>query len=175
MSLAYEKLTEEVVAMSVAEDPGVVISPEYRLLERSLDEWMETFPVERVRKELETLKKQKGSLEAAIDALNRRLALWQAAKEGADELHLLVGERKFPPKRDAILYFLTEQNGREMSLRDMREALIKRGWLAPGKKVAHAFEAAAANLARRGEIQRVRKGYYRSVTPTDLQGKEGDA
>jgi hypothetical protein len=158
-----ENPTEEEVAMFLAEPHEEVISPEYRLLERSLDDWIATFPVDRVRKELDALKRQKGSLEAAIDALNRRLALWQAAKDGIDDMHVLVGRRNYPPKRDAILHYLAERDGQVVRLGVMRDALIERGWLAHGKKAAHAFEVTAANLVRRGEIERVRKGYYRSV------------
>lgn len=138
-----------------------------RLLEERLDRWVEQFPIEAVRQELAALQQQKGSIEAAIRALNARLALWEAARRAADEAgadwHVLVsseGRASYPTKREAVLALLSEAPHAEWRLRDIRQELVSRGWLSYDRKAAHALEVAATMMAKRGEIHRVRKGIY---------------
>jgi hypothetical protein len=150
------------------------------VLEAQLDSWVDGFPIETLRQHLAELEQQKGTIEAAIESLNRRLDIWQAMRAHSHGHGHLA---KRPSKRDAVLTLLEKDPWREFSLAEIRQRLIADGLLDDTAKARHALEATVSNMTKRGEIARPRKGFYEIVrtadeqaTPsTNLQGKEDKA
>lgn len=150
-----------------------------QILEISLDQWVDSFPVDRVREELAELERQKGSLEAAIESLNRRLQIWTAMREHQAGLD---NTAQRPSKRDAVLNLLERDPYREFALSEIRGKLVSDGLLDDSRKARHALEATLSNMVKRGEAMRPRTGFYKlppfkggtSAALTDLHCKEGD-
>jgi hypothetical protein len=149
-------------------------------LEAQLDAWVGSFPVESIRQHLRELERRKGTIEAAIESLSRRLNMWQAMRAHSAG-HGDLTER--PSKRDAVLTLLERDPTREFSLTEIRGFLIEGGMLDNTPKARHALEATVSNMTKRGEILRPRKGHYivapsgteQATRLTNLQRKEGEA
>jgi hypothetical protein len=127
----------------------------------AINDWLNAFPADRVRSELQSLERQRHQLDERISVLRRRLALWESAK-AADENGIVTDPRLLPSKRQAISQILDEHPLRTFRLVEIREALVARGWLEVNHRSIHALEVAAAAMAKRGEIVRPRRGYYRA-------------
>ncbi len=133
-------------------------------MEAQLDRWVEDFPADSIREHLAELERQRGTIEAAIESLTRRLQMWIALRaHTAGKGHLA----KRPSKRDAVLALLERDHTREFSLAEIRSYLSEAGVLEDSAKARHALEATVSNMTKRGEIDRPRKGFYRLVRATD--------
>jgi hypothetical protein len=150
-----------------------------QILEISLDQWLDSFPIDKVQAQLAELERTKGTIEAAIESLNRRLAIWAAMREhqaGFDN------SARRPSKRDAVVTLLERDPYREFAASEIRDKLIEDGLLEDSKKARHALEMTLSNMVKRGEAVRPRKGFYKlspsqggtSVALTDLRCEEGD-
>jgi len=148
-------------------------------LEAQLDTWVGAFPVDAIRAHLKELERQKGNIESAIESLNRRLAIWQAMRAHQAGQGDLVPT---PSKRDAVLNLLERDPYREFTHAEIRSTLIESGLLEDARKARHALEMTLSNMTKRGEIERLRKGFYRfaregynSAVPTSptSSGDEG--
>lgn len=150
------------------------------LLEKQLDEWVESFPVDSLTAHLADLQRQRGTIEAAIESLNRRLAMWQALRSQQGGY---ANPSPKPTKRDAVLSILERDPTRQFSLTEIRNLMFEAGVLEDTPKARHALEATVSNMTKRREIYRPTKGHYmlaRCQTPrltpkTDLHRQEGEA
>ncbi len=148
-------------------------------LEAQLDDWVGSFPIASIRAHLKALEHQKGTIEAAIESLNRRLAIWQAMRAHEAGQGDLVPK---PSKRDAVLGLLERDPHREVAHSEIRSRMIEDGLLEDSRKARHALEMTLSNMTKRGEVTRVRKGFYklapqqgaRSVLPTNVQSRDGE-
>jgi hypothetical protein len=127
------------------------------LLEAQLDQWVDEFPVHAIRQHLDELHRRKGDLEAAIESLNRRLAVWIAMRSHAEGRDV----DSPPSKRDGILNLLERDPHREFRLSEIRAHLTEGGLMQDTAKARHALEMTVVNMTNRGEIERPRKGFYR--------------
>jgi hypothetical protein len=135
-----------------------------RAVEGELAEWIRTFPSREVKAQIAELESARARLEDALRSLHTQLALWDAARRAASTNGPRgrdVRDRPLPPKREAILHVLSERPDHTFRLAEIREILLARGWMPAGRKAAHALEVAATTLAKRGEIDRPRRGFYR--------------
>lgn len=138
------------------------------LLEASLDNWIDSFPAGEIRQHLAELERRKGTIEAAIEALNRRLQVWATMRTFAAG-HDPAAVR--PSKRDAVLNLLEQDPYREFALSEIREALIAGGLLDDTPKARHALEMTVVNMTKRREIERIKKGFYRIARPSAPQSR----
>jgi len=134
-------------------------------LEAQLNRWLDTFPAEALRRELAELEKKRGTIEAAIEALNRQLLIWQTMRTRA----LGMRQAELPSKRDVVLALLERDESREFSIVEIRESMIEGGLLEDTPKARHALEATISNMVKRGEIERPHRGHYRLAAPKRRQ------
>jgi hypothetical protein len=149
------------------------------MLEKQLDQWVDSFPVDSIRQHLADLEQKKGTIEAAIESLNRRLRIWQTMR--AHSAGGISAPEVRPSKRDAVLSILERDPTREFALAELRQMMLDGGLLDDTQKGRHALEATVSNMCKRGEIERPRKGYYtlpqtQTLTPhTSLHCQEDKA
>ena len=136
-----------------------------------LDEWVDSFPIEAVQRELNRLQEQKGTLEAAINALSRKLTIWNTLRSAH---HSNGDPPKYPTKRDALLAFFDEHPERELRLAEIRDGLIARGWAGDDAKSSHALQMALLTAHKRGEVDRVEKGVYKLAATRSRAGAEAE-
>lgn len=79
---------------------------------------------------------------------------------------------EYPPKRFAVFRLLGEDALKEWKLADLREELIRRGWLADDDKARHALQMLMLNMAKRGEIDKPRTGVYRAMVKVEDKSDE---
>lgn len=127
------------------------------LLEAQLDQWVDDFPVEAIRQHLRELRERKGTIEAAIESLDRRLAVWSAMRSHASG-HDVASP---PSKRDGVLNLLERDPNHDFRLAEIRDHLTEGGLMEDSAKARHALEMTVVNMTKRGEIERPRKGFYR--------------
>ena len=151
--------------MSTLPDDDRAVLPA-RYLEKRLDQWIDDFPIDAVKTQLEELERERGSIEAAIASFRRRLEIWGAMRAHAQGHGDKVPK---PRKRDAVLNLLEQDPGRTFALSEIRDRLITDGLLEDSDKARHALDVTLSNMRRRGEVTRVRKGFYR-LAPTGAQG-----
>lgn len=131
-------------------------------LEAQLDRWVDSFPVEAIQQHLAELQARKGTIDAAIESLTKRLQVWQAirAHDAGRGVSVVV-----PTKRESVLVLLDRDPTREFSLAEIREYLVDCGLLENSARARHALEVTVSNMVRRGEIARPKRGFYALVSP----------
>ena len=77
-----------------------------------------------------------------------------------------------PSKREAALAVLAEI-GVPMKLSEIRDEMIRRGWLAPDEKAAHALQMMLSTLVKEGKVDRPAYGVYRLTNPAPGTTGEG--
>jgi hypothetical protein len=137
----------------------VSAAPQLDSLEAQVDDGLGQL-IQAARGELAALERQREDLEKEIAAQARRLRAWETARRtlGRQPAQLRAVDSEPPTKREAVLALLSQFPSDEFKLIEIRRALIERGWMTHAQ--AHALEVAVIEMARRGEIHRVRKGYY---------------
>jgi hypothetical protein len=73
----------------------------------------------------------------------------------------------------AVLRFLSETTGRAWRLADLKAALIGRGWLEDSDRARHALQVTVLAMAKRGELEKPRTGYYSLATDRSASGATG--
>jgi hypothetical protein len=165
-------LSVDWLSMSAAPQPSLFDPLPVGHLEAQLDQWVDAFPVEAIRQHLEDLERRKGDIEKAMESLNRRLQYWSAMRAH----HAGQGDKTpKPSKRNAVLNLIERDPGREFALKEIWAVLVEDGIVEDTPKARHALEMTVLNMRKRGEIARVRKGFYKLVTPTDPHRQGGDA
>jgi hypothetical protein len=118
------------------------------------------------RRRLAALEARREELEREIAAQTRQLRTWEAAQRSLrppirPTLLSVAPDTGIPTKREAVLAYLTEAPDSVFKLVDIRRALVERAWMNNDKSSIHALEVAVIEMAERGELRRVRKGYYK--------------
>jgi hypothetical protein len=138
--------------------------------------WLEAFPTKELERRLSYLLKERRDLDVEIRFLQTQLVRFRQyledLKPGTAEAALMdagshPGARQrpqHPPKRMAVLRFLSETPGRAWRLADIKVALTKRGWLEDSDRARHALQVTVLGMAKRGEIEKPRTGFYRLAT-----------
>jgi hypothetical protein len=72
--------------------------------------------------------------------------------------------------RQAVLTLLAENPNRPRKQAEIRQALMRRGWMPPDESRAHYLGVVLSKLARNGELERPERGYYK--LPTRDRGAE---
>jgi len=131
-------------------------------LDPAVAQWAAAVPLEHVVRELETLERERLRLDARIALLKRHVGLLSAVRAFANGS---AAPLPVPSKRDAILRVLAENPTSALKLSEIREELVRRGWLAGDRRSVHALEVAITSMARRGDLRRVRRGLYELAPP----------
>jgi len=138
----------------------------------ALMEWLEAFPLRQVELRLGTLIEQRRELDGEIRFLQNQIIRYRQyltdlnpeEEEETDSVGVLAQDQapqEYPPKRQAVLRLLAEAPGRSWKLSDIRDVLIQRRWLEDSEKARHALQVTVLNMAKRGDIEKPRKGIYR--------------
>lgn len=136
-----------------------------------LMEWLEAFPLRQVERRLTTLLEDRRELDGEIRFLQNQIIRYRQyltdlnpEEEETDSVGVLAQDQtpqEYPPKRQAVLRLLSEAPGRSWKLSDIRDVLIQRRWLEDTDKARHALQVTVLNMAKRGDIEKPRKGIYR--------------
>jgi hypothetical protein len=140
--------------------------------------WLESFPVKELEKRLTYLVKQRRDLDVEIRFLQAQVTRYRqyledlrppnaqvsVAEATAGKAAPRTAERHRLPKRIAVLRLLSETPGRTWRLADIRKTLIDRDWLEDSERARHALQVALLGMAKRGELEKPRTGFYRLAT-----------
>jgi hypothetical protein len=139
----------------------VTSAPQITELESFVDDGLSKL-ISAGRADLVDLERRRAGIDREISALARRLRTWESAQRSlvGRTGHLRLASDQLPTKREAVLALLGESPESEMKLVEIRHALISRGWMTEDHSSSHALEVAVIGMAKRGELRRVRKGYY---------------
>ncbi|MFL5916077.1 MAG: hypothetical protein ACJ752_10645 [Gaiellaceae bacterium] len=166
----------------------------------ALVSWLEAFPAMPLQERLGELIDQRRKLDSEIRFLQNQLIRYRqylqdlaepgnevtAPQTGPSQLAIAASgntavhvgatgaaQPEYPPKRVAVHRLLAENAFKEWKLGELREELIRRGWLADDERARHALQMLMLNMAKRGEIDKPRTGVYRAMVtvprpdPTD--------
>jgi hypothetical protein len=140
--------------------------------------WIEAFPTKELETRLTTLLKLRRQLDMEIRFLQAQVLRYrqyledlrpdtaqpdQSGAEGETRAATTTDQRH-PPKRMAVLRLLSETPGRTWRLADIRKTLVERGWLEDSDRARHALQVALLGMAKRGELEKPRTGFYRLAT-----------
>lgn len=168
---ASQRSSEVAVLRSRYGSP-VVAAPVIEELEAEIADGLAQL-IEVQRAEIDALLREREALDQKINARQRKLRSWETARTSlgtaAQKPALQLVAAAPPTKREAVLAFLAESSASEHKLIDIRRALLARGWMLEAE--VHALEVAVAEMARRGEIGRPRKGVYR-LRPHEIEGMQ---
>jgi hypothetical protein len=141
--------------------------------------WIEAFPTQELERRLTTLVKRRRDLDVEIrflqtQILRYRQYLQDLRPSPSEATQPPESEQRHdgpptsrptrPPKRLAVLKLLSESPGRTWRLADIRNTLIERGWLDDNDRARHALQVALLGMAKRGELEKPRTGFYRLAT-----------
>jgi hypothetical protein len=145
--------------------------------------WLDDFPVAALDKRLTALLLQRRELDVEIRFLQAQLmrhrqyledlrpgAAGRERPTPASDASGAQPKTQTPPKRLAALRLLSEAPGRAWRLAEIRQALIDRGWLEDNDRARHALQVTLLAMAKRGELQKPRTGFYQM--PTDVAKPE---
>jgi len=113
------------------------------------DRVVSLMPLGQMKLALAELQATRREIDERIDQLQEVLAAWG---NGAT--------RRFPPKRQAVLEFLSQRPSRRMALSEIRTELVERGELADTRKAAHALQMTMLKLLKEGILERPEQGVY---------------
>ena len=109
--------------------------------------WLEAFPSRQLERRLASLVQQRRDLDGEIRFLQNQILRYRQyltdlnppkdEEEPSAPIQAADGLPKFPPKRTAVFRLLAETPGRSLKLAEVRETLIKRGWLEDTDKARH--------------------------------------
>jgi hypothetical protein len=149
--------------------------------------WLDAFPTTALERRLGTLLLQRRELDVEIRFLQAQLFRYRqyledlrpGSTQESPAAGGRVGGKPYPAKRLAVLRLLSESPGRALRLSDIRSALVHRGWLEDSDKARHALQVALLGMAKRGELEKPRTGFYRmatdgGITETDEPGEPLD-
>jgi hypothetical protein len=155
----------------------------------ALVSWLEAFPNRPLQQRLSHLLDRRRKLDLEIDFLQAQLSRYRQyvqdlvrpvettiPKPGQGVIVGVAVERdeaapiearrestpEYPAKRTAVLRLLNEDRHKQWRLADIRDELIRRGWLSPDEKARHALQVLMLNMTRRGEVLKPATGVYQS-------------
>ena len=147
----------------------------------ALLDWIDAFPTKQLERRLAALLMQRRDLDVEIRFLQNQLLRYrqyledlrpgEAGAPATPSRSRDAGQRTTdarPAKRLAVLRLLSETPGRTWRLSDLRDELTKRGWLEDSDKARHALQVTMLSMAKRGEIEKPRTGFYRIATDGSL-------
>jgi hypothetical protein len=137
----------------------------------ALMEWLDGFPAKRVERRLTELLARRRELDVEIRFLQTQLVRWRdylAELRGEERPQVAppqatsrTEQREYPTKRQAVLRLLSENPRRPWKLSEMRETLVKRGWLEDSGRAAHALQVTVLKMAKAGQIEKPEVGVYK--------------
>jgi hypothetical protein len=146
-----------------------------------VERWLQTLPVEDVRREVAQLEARIAELQAEIDKRRELLAMRQRWLDGGasqaeapesvteDPESATEAPESATPERptraDALLRLLAEDRERTWKLSHLRTELVARGWLEDTREASASLQVTASKLTRAGRIARPKAGRYRAAEP----------
>jgi hypothetical protein len=73
--------------------------------------------------------------------------------------------------RGAVLTLLAENPNRPWKQAEIRQALVRRGWMPSDESRAHYLGVVLSKMARNGELERPERGYYKQLATPDREAK----
>ena len=138
-----------------------------------LSEWYESFPADDVRSRIVELEKEMQERAAEIRFLSERLGEWEkfqgvlsGSLASSTSMTPVSENGQYPHKREAVLKVLGAEPLRTFKLEEIRQEMVDRGWLPDDDAGTHALQVYISNMAKRNEVERPRKGFYRYKLPT---------
>jgi hypothetical protein len=146
--------------------------------------WLEAFPNKELERRLSLLLTQRRKLDVEIRFIQTQLMRHRQYLEDLSPGSTTAiaeaiprtsarSRSQYPPKRMAVLRFLSETPGRAWRLADLKTGLIGRGWLEDNDRARHALQVTVLGMAKRGELEKPRTGYYSLATDRSASGATG--